>query len=1019
MADSLASHSTASPDGHLVTQPRFGSPADSRNFAQLPISKAAIDGPIATQQKDCAPIHIASSPRARFGLTVLLSLALTGTFLARTTTATPVAEASDTAVPRFLDWSGDPFSDDLNHYLVRVASASIQDQDGWLQLDRDRLVVTDDAPAEGDVAVDELEQAVAGRGAGLLDAGAIVSALDGNDDVVAIREIGFGVYSVATSLTLAQLAAMPGLVEVVDDVPLTAATVDPYYPSQWGLDNDGSTPNAWAVALDADIDAPEGWHRTRGDGVIVAIIDSGIDIEHPDLAANVWRNPTEQCGNGIDDDANGYVDDCLGWDFANGDNTVEDLVGHGTHVAGIIAAKADNGIGVAGVAYESQVMALKIGDGTPALSAAIEAIAYAIENGARIINASWMIDDPAAAPYLEVALEAAEQAGVLVITGSGNQAIDLDTTPVYPAGSPLDNVIAVGASTATDMPASFSGYGRDTVDLFAPGEFIISTVPGGYGIYSGTSMAAPMVSGAAALLWAATPEATYGEVKGALLDRSDGPNDGVTSFRGLAASDGRLNVERSIYTRLFQPSLMYTFHEFNSFEPSVPHKVAITAKTADPWIVPPQTPAMYRAGLYVPVDGRPMAVVGHEITYTGAGGDLTVTTDATGRALVGNVFERQQRPAFVQDGDFTPLAMELPAGTYAFVMEVVDVSDPASPVTMGDPSAVFFIVNDDGSIAEMPELPIGDEPNPTTTVPADSPTTTQAPATSTTTSPQTESTTTTTLIPSVSSTTTIPPAAATTTTVPATSTTSAAPATTQPPPSTTATPPTTAAPATTTTAAPLPTTVPVSAPPPTTTTEPPTTEPPGDPDALRITDIDPDEGPTAGGILVTITGKNLPEIADVFFGERRAQIVALTAPTFVIVDLPPGGAGSVDVVVVDKATGDRAVLPSGFTYHDDGDPEPTTTTAPPTATTAATTTLPPVTTPTTSPPSSTLPTTTASPPVAPGDTLQDWLDGVLRTPEGLTLADPAADDRMADLPTELWAGALCDEPVCPGWVLED
>ena len=209
-------------------------------------------------------------------------------------------------------------------------------------------------------------------------------------------------------------------------------------------------------------------------------------------------------------------------------------------------------------------MVLKIGDGAPALSAAIEAIGYAIDNGAKVINASWIIDDPAASPYLDVALAAAEQAGILFVTGAGNDPIDLDNDPVFPAASPADNVIVVGASTATDEPAAFSGIGAATVDLFAPGEHIFSTVPGGYGAYSGTSMATPMVAGAAALLWAATPAATVEEVKGALLDRSDGPNDGVTAFRDLAVSDGRLNIGRSIYTRLFQPSLMFDF--FESFQ---------------------------------------------------------------------------------------------------------------------------------------------------------------------------------------------------------------------------------------------------------------------------------------------------------------------------------------------------------------------------------------------------------------------------------------------------------------------
>ena len=139
------------------------------------------------------------------------------------------------------------------------------------------------------------------------------------------------------------------------------------------LELGGNAP--FIVFADADIDADAGWHRTRGAGVVVAVIDSGVDISHPDLVNNIWHNPGETCGNDVDDDNNGYVDDCDGWDFVNNDNTPEDLNGHGTHVAGIIGAEANNAIGIAGVAYESQIMALKIGNEAPPLSAAIEAIA--------------------------------------------------------------------------------------------------------------------------------------------------------------------------------------------------------------------------------------------------------------------------------------------------------------------------------------------------------------------------------------------------------------------------------------------------------------------------------------------------------------------------------------------------------------------------------------------------------------------------------------------------------------------
>ena len=943
--------------------------------------------------------------RARIALSIPLVIALIcGAFVLRRGDAP--ADAAQPSAPQFLTWEGEPYADGLNHFVVQVEPYSAS-ANRLLEMGPDGLLrAVADLPAALSPA--ELEAALAGASADTtIDVAGIVAELRSLPGVTGARHVGFGIVAVAGDTDAPTLEAQPGVVRVAVDGGLTAASFDELYPTQWALENDGSSPEGWMLEDDADIDAPEGWHRTRGAGVVVAVIDSGADVDHPDLAANVWHNADESCGNGIDDDGNGYVDDCAGWDFAAQDPTVDDVNGHGTHVAGIIAAEANNGIGIAGVAYESQVMVLKVGDQTPALSSAIEAISYAIDNGARIINASWIVEDEAAEAYLDPALDAAEAAGVLVVVGAGNDGADIDTRPIYPATAPHDNVITVGASTPVDQPAEYSGFGAAGVDLFAPGEQIVSTLPGGgYGAYSGTSMAAPMVSGAAALLWAATPEASYAEVKGALLDRSDGPNDGVDAFRGLAVSDGRLNVERAIYTHLFRPSLMFTFHDFNSFAPDQLHDVTVQAQTIDPWIAPPQTPAQYRAGLYVPLDGMPAAVVGHEIRHpTG-----TAVTDGTGRAVVGAVWERENRPVLVQDGDFTPLQMSLPAGTYAFVTEVVDVTDPAAPVRMGDPSAVFFIVSADGSVAEMPATPLAGlppTPPPATTVPATTVTTGPAPVTTTTAGPATVTTITT-------STTAAAWPSATTTTSSTTTTTSTAPgepAATTATTSTTVPPTTTTMPATTTTTLPAEpsgsgagaatsTTSTTS-----TTSSTSTTVPAG----MRISGVDPSQGPRLGGNLVSISGVELPEDPTVWFGERKAAIISVAAPTFIVVEAPTSEPGYVDVVVVDRATGDEAVYERGYRYLEDAGALSTTTTT-------TTTSLP--TTVTTSPPPS---TTTSAPAGAPTPTdggLDGWLDGLLITPDGLTLAPVAPDDPIALIPVQAWVGELCDEPVCPGWVLE-
>lgn len=945
-------------------------------------------------------LHMRSAGSARTQLLIGTSLALflVGGILASTTDGT-TATASTPVVPEFFSFNGTPFDDGLNHYLVTIESTTVIDSDTmWVSADGALEISSelDDSPID----LDALAAVIRGDGSAEVDTARLLST---HPKISNVRPLGFGVFAASGPIDLETLRQLPGVSMVDVDTTLSTASSDPLYPSQWALENDGDTAEPWAVTADADIDAPEGWHRTRGAGVVVAVIDSGVDVTHPDLVANIWHNSDEVCGNGLDDDGNGYPDDCTGWDFVNNDATTEDLNGHGTHVAGIIGAEANNKIGIAGVAYESQIMPLKIGDGAPPLSAAIEAIAYAIDNGARVINASWVSDDPSAEAFLQPALDAAEAAGVLFITGAGNFGTDIDADPIFPASANNPNVITVGASTAQDLPAIYSGYGSRSVDLFAPGEHIVSTLPGDqYGAFSGTSMAAPMVSGAAALLWSATPKATYAEVKGALLDRSDGPNDGVTTFGGLAASDGRLNIERSIYTRLFQPSLMYEFHDFNSFEPNELHDVAIVAKTVDPWVAPPQTPARYRVGLYVPLDGAPMAVVGQPIGHVFGGTTTGVVTDGTGRALVGPVWEREERPVLVQGGDETELQMSLPMGTYAVTTEVVDVTDPANPVTMGEPSAVFFVIGIDGSITQMPENPVGVGPTTTTVAPsvtttvAGSSSTTESPS-STTEAPGSTSTTTTTVDPedpdatatTTTSTTAGPedPEGATTTSTTTTTTTSVAPSG-----STSTT--------TTTTEAPTTTVTPGS----TTTTLPPTTTTTiVDPDAPQITNVHPAEGPVSGGTLVTITGVNFPEHPLIDFGDVRASSIVSNTDKLIIVSTPRGTVGWVDVTVSDRVTDVEATFEDGFLYLDDGS-SPTTT--------AATTTS---TTPTTS--SAPGPTSTTYPP-SDGGSIDDWLGAVLVTPEGLTLAPPAPGDPINTIPVELWAGSLCDEPVCPGWVLQ-
>jgi subtilisin-like proprotein convertase family protein len=267
---------------------------------------------------------------------------------------------------------------------------------------------------------------------------------------------------------------------------------------------------------------------------VTAVIDTGVDYTHPDLASNIWTNTDEVAGNGIDDDGNGFVDDVRGWDFVNNDSDPMDDNGHGTHVAGTIGAVGNNGIGVTGVAWTASIMPLKFLDqsGSGSLSDAIKAIQYARVNGAKIINASWGGGGFSSA--LQSAITQFITSGGLFVAAAGNEATNNDVTPSYPAN--YQGVISVGASTRTDTRASFSNYGT-SVDVFAPGQSILSTLPGNrYGSLSGTSMATPQVAGALALLWGQNPTLSATTISQALINSTD------NVLRASNSTHGRINV---------------------------------------------------------------------------------------------------------------------------------------------------------------------------------------------------------------------------------------------------------------------------------------------------------------------------------------------------------------------------------------------------------------------------------------------------------------------------------------------
>jgi len=256
---------------------------------------------------------------------------------------------------------------------------------------------------------------------------------------------------------------------------ITATPNDTNFGRLWGLHNTGQNVNGTSGTADADIDAPEAWDITTGSSdVVVAVIDSGADYNHPDLSANIWTNPDEIAGNGIDDDGNGYIDDIRGWDFVDDDNDPVDSNNHGTHVAGTIAAVGNNSTGVTGVCWTAKIMVLRFlnafGSGTTANS--ISAIEYANAKGAHVINNSW-----GGGGFSQALKDAIDASSALVVCAAGNDGTDNAGTPHYPASYISTNIIAVAATDQNDNLASFSNYGATSVDVAAPGTNIYSSRP--------------------------------------------------------------------------------------------------------------------------------------------------------------------------------------------------------------------------------------------------------------------------------------------------------------------------------------------------------------------------------------------------------------------------------------------------------------------------------------------------------------------------------------------------------------
>ncbi len=839
------------------------------------------------------------------GAAAVVVAAVAGTLAA----ASPVSSPTSSTTAQAAQW-GDPFD-----HVVLMADGSV--------------IVDPEALRGGDRAdIADRDRALA----------ASIRAVEGVQQVAVVAP---GTYAVATAGERTDLLAVPGIEGLIDDLLLSTQD-DPLQNQQWAIANTGAPEQSAGLAGTAGADAHvvPAWTTATGAGSVVAVIDSGVQLDHPDLAGRLWSNSADLCGNGADDDSNGYIDDCAGWDFGMNDADPSFDAGssgfdHGTHVAGIVAA-GRNAVGVVGVAPDATVMALKASiasTGALPMSSIIGAIDYAVAEGADVLNMSFGTlpgTARASVSALETAVQYAVSQGVAVVAAAGNSGVDTSSALVFPAAFSLDypGVVTVGSTTNTDVRSSFSNFGTP-VNLYAPGSVILSTIgSGGHGYKSGTSMAAPMVAGAVAAMLSLDPTLTPAAIRTQLLATArplswGAPMLDVAAAVGATPPVASPGSSQVVYegADMLQAGVLGTIG------------VRVTAPTLPASVVGAKVSlATLDGGAVYAVDGLAVGV--------GTAAGVTNRVSATDGSLpsVPLAADTLQSTGVWR---FT-LAAAIPIGSYALVTDLVD----ASGAAVGGSFVGFLQVSNTPAAAPTTTTvgsPVSTVAGATTTI-AGATTLVAAPSTTaaagaTTTSagvPTTVAATTTTV---KATTTTV---AGATTTVAAPSTTAAAGATTTSAGvSTTVAATTTTVKATTTTVAGATTTV--GAPSTTaaagattttsvggavTTTPTPSTVVAG---PYRVDSMTPRTGPTAGGTAITISGAFPTSVpVYVWFGPSAVApaVVSGSGSTLTLTSPQVLTAGVVDITVRFTTSQSYAlVYAKAYTYADGVIVAPTTTIA--------------------------------------------------------------------------------------------